>query len=148
MGFGVSSHVAANFTLGLQPYRDRVINTVQFGGTEIAAGRIMAIGRGDMLFAISLPRYATDTVQLVRFARNQGAHISIVTDSFAAPIARYADDLLLAPAVHPVLSSSSVAAVAIVEALLAEFMLCDPAHVERAEKFQQVLVGDRFVLED
>lgn len=139
MGFGLSSHLAAMLALGLQPYRDQVINTVQFGGTEVAAGRVMAIGREDLLIAISFPRYAADILHLVRFARDRGVRVVAITDSVASPLARYADDVLLAPALHPILSSSSVAALAVIEALVADFMRSDPAHLERAERLTAAL---------
>ncbi len=139
MGFGLSAHLAAMLALGLQPYRDRVINTVQFGGTEIAAGRLLAIGPEDLLIAITFPRYASDILHLVRFARDRRARVAVITDSVAAPLARYADDLLLAPALHPVLSSSFVPGLALIEALVSDFILSDPAHIERAERLSAAL---------
>jgi DNA-binding MurR/RpiR family transcriptional regulator len=139
VGFGLSAHLAAMLALGLQPYRDRVVNAVQFGGTEIAAGRVTGIGEGDLVVAIAFPRYSGDILHLVRFARDRKARIVALTDSTASPLARYADDLLLAPAIHPVLPSSYVAGVAVVEALVAEFMMADPGSVERAEKLSAAL---------
>lgn len=139
MGFGMSAHLAAMLALGLQPYRDGVINVVQFGGTEVAAGRILGAAAGDLLIAISFPRYASDAVHLARYARDQGARIAAITDSVASPLARYADDLLTAPALHPVLSSSSLPGLAMIEALAAEFVLSDPAHMARAETLSKAI---------
>jgi DNA-binding MurR/RpiR family transcriptional regulator len=139
MGFGLSAHLAAMLVLHLQPYRDRVINVVQFGGTEVAAGRLSAIGEGDLLVAISFPRYAQDALHLARFARDRGARVMALTDSPASPLARWADDVILAPALHSVLSSSQAPALALIEALTAAFVLSDPAHVERAERLSAAL---------
>ncbi len=50
----------------------------------------------------------------------------------AAPSARDCDHLLLAPAQHPVLSSSRLPRLALIEALLSDVLLSDPALVERA----------------
>lgn len=132
VGFGLSAHLAAMLTLGLQPYRDGVIQVVQYGGTEAAAARLMAIDADDVLVALAFPRYSSEIAALVRYARERGAHVVAITDSTASPIARLADDLLLAPAAHPVLSSSGVAALALVEAMVSEFLLSDARHLERA----------------
>jgi DNA-binding MurR/RpiR family transcriptional regulator len=139
VGFGLSAHLAAMLALGLQPYREGVVNVVQYGGTEVAAGRLAAVGAGDLLLAISFPRYAADAVHLARFAREQGARIAAITDSVAAPLARWADDLITAPALHPVLSSSCLPGLAVIEALTAEFVMSDPAHVARAERLSAAL---------
>lgn len=139
VGFGLSAHLAAMLALGLQPYREGVVNVVQYGGTEVAAGRLAAVGAGDLLLAISFPRYAADAVHLARFAREQGARIAAITDSVASPLARWSDDLITAPALHPVLSSSSLPGLALTEALTAEFVMSDPAHVARAERLSAAL---------
>jgi DNA-binding MurR/RpiR family transcriptional regulator len=134
MGFGLSAHLAAILALGLQPYREGVVNVVQFGGTEVAAGRLMSAGRGDVVVALTFPRYSADVAELARAAKGAGARIVALTDSVVSPLAAVADDLLLAPAPHPVLSASSLPALALIEALVSEFLLSDPAHLERAGK--------------
>lgn len=134
MGFGLSAHLAAMLTLGLQPYRDNVVTVVQYGGTEVAAGRLMSAAKGDLVIAITFPRYSADIVDLARAARTAGARIVAITDSSAAPLVAVSDDVLLAPAQHPVLSSSSLPGLAIIEALVSEFLLSDPSHLERAGK--------------
>ncbi len=141
MGFGLSAHLAAILTLGLQPYRDGVVNVVQFGGTESSAARLMSAGKGDLVIAIAFPRYSADVTDLTVAAKASGARIAVLTDSNAAPLARHADELMLAPAQHPVLSSSSLPGLALIEALVAEFLLSDPAHVARAEKLAAALAG-------
>jgi DNA-binding MurR/RpiR family transcriptional regulator len=132
MGFGLSAHIAALLVLGLQPFCPNVSGVVEFGGTEVAAGKLMGIGREDMLIAITFPRYASDVVSLARYARDRGARVIAITDSTVSPIALLADIALLAPSEHPTLSSSMVAAVAVVETLVAAVMLSDPANAEKA----------------
>lgn len=141
MGFGLSAHLAAILTLGLQPYRDGVVNVVQYGGTEVAAARLMSAGAGDVVIALAFPRYSSDVSDLARAARTAGARIVAITDSGASPLARVADDLLLAPAQHPVLSSSSLPGLAVIEALVSEFLLSDPAHLERAGKLAAAMAA-------
>ena len=139
MGFGLSAHLAAILALGLQPYRDGIVNVVQFGGTEVAAGRLMSAGQGDVVIAISFPRYSSDIADLARAVRAMGAKLIALTDSPAAPLAQACDHLLLAPAQHPVLSSSCLPGLALIEALLSEFLLSDPAHVERASRLAAIM---------
>lgn len=69
LGFGLSAHLAAMLALGLQPYRDGIFNVVEFGGTEVAAGRLMSCGPGDVLLAISFPRYSSDITDLAARGR-------------------------------------------------------------------------------
>jgi DNA-binding MurR/RpiR family transcriptional regulator len=137
MGFGLSSHIAALLVLGLQPFCANVVTVVDFGGTEVAAGRLMGTGPGDVLIAITFPRYAKDVVSLTRYARDRGAKVFALTDSAASPIVPLADITLIAPSEHPTLSSSMTAAVALIETLVATVMLSDPANAEKA-----ALLGD------
>jgi len=141
MGFGLSAHVAALIVLGLQPFCASVSGVVEFGGTEVAAGRLMNIGPEDVLIAVTFPRYASDVVRLARYARDRGARVFALTDSAASPLAPLADIVLLAPAEHPTLSSSMVAAVAIAETLVATVMLSDPANAERAALLDEAISG-------
>jgi DNA-binding MurR/RpiR family transcriptional regulator len=139
MGFGISAHLAAMLALDLQPFCQQCINVVEFGGTEVAAGRLMNIGPGDLLIAISFPRYASDAVTLTRYARDRGARIVALTDSVASPLVPWSHDVLLAGAAHPVLSSSYTAAVMVAEALVTSLMLSGGNHVTQAEKLTDAI---------
>lgn len=139
MGFGLSSHLASLLTLGLQPFCRQLVNVVEFGGTEVAAGRLMNIEAGDELIAISFPRYAADAVHLTRFAADRGAGVIAITDSIASPLAELADESLLAQSTHPILSSSNVAAVLVVEALVSAFMVSNADNVEKATRLTDAI---------
>ncbi len=141
MGFGLSSHLAAMLTLGLQPYRDGVVNVVQYGGTEVAAGRLMSAGHGDLLIALAFPRYSADVTDLANAAKRAGADVVALTDSIASPLSAVTDTLLLAPAPHPLLPSSCLPALALIEALVSEFLVSDPAHVERASRLAAAMAA-------
>jgi DNA-binding MurR/RpiR family transcriptional regulator len=132
MGFGLSAHLAGLLTLGLQPFCRQLTNVVEFGGTEVAAGRLMNLEAGDELIAISFPRYAADVVHLTRFAADRGAGITAITDSVASPLAPLAGEVLLAHSAHPILSSSNLAALLVVEVLVSAFMVSNAANVEKA----------------
>lgn len=139
MGFGLSSHLASLLTLGLQPFCRQLVNVVEFGGTEVAAGRLMNIEAGDELIAISFPRYAADAVHLTRFAADRGAGVIAITDSIASPLAELAGECLLAQSTHPILSSSNVAAVLVVEALVSAFMMSNADNVEKATRLTDAI---------
>lgn len=139
LGFGISAHLAAMLALDLQPFCTQCINVVEFGGTEVAAGRLMNIGERDLLIAMSFPRYASDAVTLARYARDRGARIVALTDSMASPLVPLAQHVLLAPAAHPVLSSSYVAGVMLAEALVASLMLSGRDHVGQASKLTEAI---------
>jgi DNA-binding MurR/RpiR family transcriptional regulator len=139
LGFGISAHLAAMLALDLQPFCQQCINVVEFGGTEVAAGRLMNIGPKDLLIAISFPRYASDAVTLTRYARDRGARIVALTDSVASPLVPWSHDVLLAGAAHPVLSSSYTAAVMVAEALVTSLMLSGGNHVTQAEKLTDAI---------
>lgn len=141
MGFGLSAHLAAILTLGLQPYRDGVVNVVQYGGTEVAAGRLMSASKGDLLIALAFPRYSADVTDLAKAAKRAGASVVALTDSIASPLATVSETLLLAPAPHPLLPSSCLPALALIEALVSEFLVSDPAHVERASRLAAAMAA-------
>ncbi len=141
LGFGLSAHLAAMLSLHLQPFCKQVINVVEFGGTEVAAGRLMNIGSKDLLLAISFPRYASDALTLCRYARDRGAHVVAITDSMASPLAPSAHTTLLAAAAHPVMSSSSAAALFVIEALVTSLMVGGHNHIRQAEKLTEAIAA-------
>ena len=141
LGFGLSAHLAAMLSLHLQPFCRQVINVVEFGGTEVAAGRLMNIGPADLLIAISFPRYASDAMTLTRYARDRGAQVVVITDSMASPLVSGAGSTLLASASHPVMPSSNAAAVVVIEALVTSLMLGGNDHVRQAEKLTEAISG-------
>jgi DNA-binding MurR/RpiR family transcriptional regulator len=139
MGFGISAHLAAMLALDLQPFCKQLINVVEFGGTEVAAGKLMNITRGDVLVAISFPRYARDAIQLASYAKGRGAHVVALTDSMASPLIATGDEYLLATAPHPVITSSAVAAVLLIEALVTSLMVSRKQHVQMAGKLTEAI---------
>ncbi|MFY8091968.1 MAG: MurR/RpiR family transcriptional regulator [Niveispirillum sp.] len=139
MGFGLSAHVAGLLTLGLQPFCANLVNVVEFGGTEVAAGRLMNLGEGDVLIAIAFPRYAQAALHLAGFAKSRKAYVVAITDSPVSPLAQRADIILLAESTHPVLSSSLAAAVLMAETLVTAMMLSNRDNVARAESLTDAI---------
>jgi len=141
MGFGISSHLAGMLALHLQPYCNRVVEVVAYGGTEVAAGNLASISDKDVLIVISFPRYALDVIRLTEFASKHSACIVAITDSSASPIAQLGNYLLLAPSSHTVLASSSSAATAVIEALVSSMMVSNKKNVEKAIRLTEALSG-------
>lgn len=132
MGFGLSAHVAGMLALHLQPFCPYVVEVAGYGGTEVAAGRLMNITSKDVLVAISFPRYAIDAIKLTTFAKERGAWVAALTDSLASPLAKLADQVMLAKSEHSVLPSSSTAAIALIEALVAALMVANKKNLAKA----------------
>jgi len=73
---------------------------------------------GDVVITISFPRYSRTAVQAAAFSKDSGASVIAITDSPNAPVAAYADYLLLARMDMVSLVDSLVAPLSLVNALL------------------------------
>jgi len=80
--------------------------------------QILNIGEGDVLFAISFPRYSRRTVRAMGYARDRGATTIGLTDGIASPIAGIADIKLLARSDMVSFLDSLVAPLSVINALL------------------------------
>lgn len=134
MGFGLSTFLAGALAMHLQPFCRHVVEVAGSGGTEVAASHLANIGSKDVLVAISLPRYTLAVVPLTRFARDSGATVVSITDAPASPLAELGHHVLYAHSAHPVLPSSSSAALAVIEALAVSLMTSNKANVARAAR--------------
>ncbi len=87
-----------------------------------AAGEIFEqlfrIGPGDVMIAISFPRYSKVTMNTVKFARDRGATIIAVTDNELSPVYQMSDEALLAPCEMISFVDSMVAPLSLINALL------------------------------
>jgi DNA-binding MurR/RpiR family transcriptional regulator len=141
LGFGLSSFLAGTLAMHLQPFCRHVVETAASGGTEVAASHLATIGARDVLVVISLPRYTLDAVSLTRFARAGGATVVSITDSPASPLAELGHHVLYAPSAHPVLPSSSSAALAIIEALAVSLMTSNKDNVAKAARHTEAIAA-------
>ncbi|MBQ4164979.1 MAG: SIS domain-containing protein, partial [Oscillospiraceae bacterium] len=76
------------------------------------------IGKGDVLIALSFPRYATSTIEACKFAYDSGAHIIAITDSESSPLVQYADCPLYAYSDMVSFVDSIVAPMSLINALI------------------------------
>jgi DNA-binding MurR/RpiR family transcriptional regulator len=141
LGFGLSSFLAGALAMHLQPFCRHVVEVAASGGTEVAASHLATITSKDVLVVISLPRYTLDAVSLTRFARDSGATIVAITDSPASPLAELGHHVLYAHSAHPVLPSSSSAALAVIEALAVSLMTSNKANVAKAARHTEAIAA-------
>ncbi len=141
LGFGLTAYVCGWLADALTPFSHSVTALGAAGGTEQSASRMCNISKGDVLVAISFPRYSRDTVHLARFARERGAQVLAIVDSYAAPLANEADLRLFSSAAHPVLPSSYVAVQLLCEALVGEVMRRNPKAVSMATELTESIAS-------
>jgi DNA-binding MurR/RpiR family transcriptional regulator len=141
LGFGNSAYMAGFAAANLVPYCADATAISMEGGNENAAYRLASITEQDILLAISLPRYSLDTLQLARFARERGATVLAITDSLAAPLSSIAAHCLFAPADHPVLISSNIAVLGLIEALVAGVMTRNKEAVKLAAELTESVMS-------
>lgn len=92
VGFRSAYSVAHALSLGL----NKVLGNT--GLVEAPDGtmpeQMLQLGAGDLLIAITFPRYSSLTVDIARLARERGCRVIAITDSIVSPLARIADLVL------------------------------------------------------
>ncbi len=138
--FGVRSSFALATTLSysLRMVFDNVHLIQSTSGSEVFE-QMLGIGQDDVLIAISFPRYSKRVVNAVEFAHHAGADVVALTDSAAAPIAAYANQLLTAQSDMASFMDSLVAPLSIINALIVALSRKRQEDVtERLRKLEQI----------
>lgn len=117
MGVRSSATLAGFLNHNFQIVFDNVKLVQTTSGSEIFE-QLWHIGEGDVFFAISFPRYSKRTINAVAYAKEKGADVIALTDSNIAPIAGYADHLLLAQSDMASFVDSLVAPLSIINAII------------------------------
>lgn len=117
MGVRSSATLAGFLSHNFQIIFDNVKLVQTTSGSEIFE-QLWHIGEGDVFFAISFPRYSKRTINAVAYAKEKGADVIALTDSHIAPIAGYADHLLLAQSDMASFVDSLVAPLSIINAIV------------------------------
>ena len=117
MGVRSSSTLAGFLNFNLRMIFDDVKFIMASSATEIYEQTI-SIGKGDVMIAISFPRYSKKVVNTVAFAKNSGAGVIALTDSEASPIAAHADQALYARSDMASFADSLVAPLSVINALV------------------------------
>lgn len=117
MGVRSSAMLADFLAYSLQMIFDNV-HLVESGGGNDMFRQMIAMGEGDVLVAISFPRYSKRVIKAVEFARNAGADVVALTDSAESPIAPAAAQLLIAQSDMASYVDSLVAPLSIINAII------------------------------
>ena len=80
--------------------------------------QIFRIEKGDVLIAISFPRYSTRTLKAINYAKSRTATVIGITDSVSSPIAHAADMSLIAKSDMVSFADSLVAPLSVINALV------------------------------
>ena len=94
------------------------VRLVQTGSGVEVFEQLFHVGKGDVVFAISFPRYSSRVVNAVKFARDKGAEVIAMTDGIGSPIAKNSTELLLARSDMVSFVDSLAAPLSIVNAIL------------------------------
>ncbi len=117
MGVRSSSTLAGFLTYNFRMIFDNVIQVQTSSGGELLE-QMMRVEKGDVVIAISFPRYSKSIIHGVEFAKSKGADVVALTDSRLSPIAQYADQLLIAQSDMASFVDSLVAPFSIINALI------------------------------
>ncbi len=117
MGVRSSSTLAGFLNYSLRMIFDNVRLVQTTSGSEMFE-QIMQIGEGDVMIAISFPRYSSRIIKAVEYAKGKGADVIALTDSKFSPIAAEANQLLIAYSDMASFMDSLVAPLSIINALV------------------------------
>lgn len=116
LGVGTARPLAENFAYVASMAVDNVAAIPAIGLAIDDVGRMEA---DDVLIAMTFHPYRSEIVEAVRLAVDRRVPVIAVTDSLASPLARLATHTFVVPNDSPLPFSSSVAASALLETLLA-----------------------------
>ena len=100
-------------------------------GTAELYQQMIHIGEGDLLIAMSFPRYASSTIEACRFAHESGAQIIAVTDSENSPLVEFSHTSLFASSDMVSFVDSLVAPMSLINALIATISAANRCRVEQ-----------------
>ena len=138
IGVRSSSMLASFLGYSLQMIFDNVRLVDATVGSEIFQ-QMMSIGEGDVMIAISFPRYSKRVIKAVEFARREGADVVSITDSPESPIAHSAQQVLVAQSDMASYVDSLVAPLSLVNALVVAVSRVKNDEVrERLQKLEHI----------
>ena len=117
LGVRSSSYLAGSLAYYLRMIFDRVKLLQSTSGSELFE-QLLQIREGDVMIAISFPRYSTRVINAVEYAHNRKADIVALTDSTESPLAPLADQLLIAKSDMASFVDSLVAPLSIINAMI------------------------------
>jgi DNA-binding MurR/RpiR family transcriptional regulator len=136
---GVRSSASLASFLGF--YFNLIFNNVRLVHTTSVSEmfeQILNASEGDVVIGISFPRYSKRTVKAMQYVKSQGSSVVAITDSYASPLAQYADYSLIARSDMASFVDSLVAPLSVINALIVAIGARKKEHIykvfERLEK--------------
>ena len=117
LGVRSSSSLAGFLNYNFRMIFDNVRFVQTTSGSEMFE-QLMPMGKGDVMIAISFPRYSNRIINAVEYARSREANVVALTDSDLSPIAAYADELLIAQSDMVSFVDSLVAPLSVINAMI------------------------------
>lgn len=117
LGMRASSYLAGFMNYGLRMIFDNVRLIQTTSGNEMFE-QLMNVKEGDVVIAISFPRYSRSIIKCVSFAKKAGAYVIAFTDSPESPIAENATETLVAQSDMASFTDSLVAPMSVINALI------------------------------
>jgi DNA-binding MurR/RpiR family transcriptional regulator len=138
IGARSSASLASFLTFNLRLILDNVFSIQAHSKGEVFE-QLLDIGPGDVIFAISFPRYSTNVINAVKYAHAQGATVVALTDSAMSPIAQNAQYVLTAQSDMVSYVDSLVAPLSILNAILVAITKTQRARVTaRFDKLERI----------
>ena len=117
VGVRSSASLASFLSHSLSMIFDEVKLVEPSSGSEMFE-QIVSICEGDVMIAISFPRYSKKIINAVDYAKHNGANVIAITDSSMSPIASGANQILLARSDMASFVDSLVAPLSIINAIV------------------------------
>ncbi len=122
LGVGISYALAHNFAYLARMALDTVVAVPRDGSLPI--DDLARAGPDDVVLAMTFKPYRSEVVDAVRSIVDQGAGLIALSDSRTSPIALLAEQTFVIPTETPQFFTSTVAAAALLETLMA-FVVAD-----------------------
>jgi DNA-binding MurR/RpiR family transcriptional regulator len=123
-------------------YFNLIFDNIRLGHTTSVSEmfeQILPVGKGDVVVAISFPRYSKRTIKAMTYARSTGATVVAITDKAESPVSENSDISLLAPSDMMSFVDSLVAPLSVINALIAAIGFKRQEHViETLEKLEHI----------
>lgn len=116
-GFGSSAWLGGLLQRALDPYCENVQLLASMEGSSSGARVLTRLKPTDLLIGIAFPRYFSDTLLLVRRARDAGVPVLALTDRVSSPLAPLATVAIYAHTESQYFANSETTVLAVVEAL-------------------------------
>lgn len=117
LGMRASSYLAGFLNYSLRMIFDNVRLVQTTSGSETFE-QMMNVGEGDVVIAVSFPRYSKSIIRGVEYSKRAGANVIALTDSQSSPIAESASQLLVAQSDMASFADSLVAPMSVINALI------------------------------